>query len=293
MLRLKKRLKVLIVDDDDQIRAYLRPIVGKMGRTDTVEEASGGEQALEMVKQSRYDLVFLDINMPGLSGIEVADRLRALEASPLIIFVADDGKYAAQAFELDAMDYLIKPLDGERVFRSIQKACNCMRISSKVALEAGSHLPKGMIQETIHIPEDSFDENSLIQTIKKVWSWDETKRKAKPEVKLRRLPVNKGGRTLLIPYDDIIFAEAWEDCSYVHTAEEAFLTSFSLKALEERFEDSRFFRAHRKFLVNLDQVTEILSMPGGNLLLRTKGKKKVEIPISRRRVRELKEIVGL
>lgn len=287
------KLKTLIVDDEDQIRIHLRSIVSKMGKIDTIEEASGGEQALEMVKQYPYDLIFLDINMPGLSGIEVADKLRVFEAPPLIIFVADDGKYAVQAFELDAVDYLIKPLDGERVFRSIQKACNCMRISSKVAPEAKGHPPKGMIQETIYIPEDSFDENSLIQAIKKVWSWDESIRKAKPEVKLRRLPVDKGGRTLLIPYDNIIFAEAWEDCSYVHTAEEAFLTSFSLKALEERFEDSRFFRAHRKFLVNLDQVTEILSMPGGNLLLRTKGKKKVEIPISRRRVRELKDIVGL
>jgi DNA-binding LytR/AlgR family response regulator len=287
------KLKTLIVDDEDEIRSHLRSILDKMGRIEIVEEAHSGEQALEMVKRSQYDLVFLDIKMPNLSGVEVADKLRAFDTSPLIIFVAEDEKYAVQAFELDAIDYLMKPLDAERVFRAIQKACNCMRIKSRIIPDVKGHPPKGITEETIHIPEDSFDENSLIQAIKSVWSWDKSRKKAKPEVRLKRLPVDKRGRTLLISYDSIIFAEAWQDCSYVHTAEETFLTSFSLKGLEERLDDSRFFRAHRKFLVNLDQVTEILSMPGGNLLLRTKGKRKVEIPISRRRVKELKSIVGL
>jgi DNA-binding LytR/AlgR family response regulator len=101
------------------------------------------------------------------------------------------------------------------------------------------------------------------------------------------------GRTLLIPYTQIIFVEAYEDYSYVHTAKQKFLTSYRLKNLEDRLRMHRFFRVHRKYLVNLDMVTEIASLPGSNFMLRTAGKTRIELPISRRRIAELKKILGL
>ena len=105
--------------------------------------------------------------------------------------------------------------------------------------------------------------------------------------------MSQDGRTILIPYDQIIFVEAFEDYSYVHTANQKFLSSHRLKNLEDRLGPHRFFRVHRKYLVNLDMVTEIASMPGSNFMLRTTGRTRIELPISRRRIAELKKIIGL
>ncbi|HKI81569.1 MAG TPA: LytTR family DNA-binding domain-containing protein, partial [Pseudodesulfovibrio sp.] len=121
-------------------------------------------------------------------------------------------------------------------------------------------------------------------------AWDQTSNR-RPEID--KLAVNQDGRTILIPYDQIIFVEAFEDYSYVHTANQKFLSSHRLKNLEDRLGPHRFFRVHRKYLVNLDMVTEIASMPGSNFMLRTAGRTRIELPISRRRIAELKKIIGL
>jgi DNA-binding LytR/AlgR family response regulator len=105
---------------------------------------------------------------------------------------------------------------------------------------------------------------------------------------IEKLAVTLDGRTILIPYTQIIFVEAYEDYSFVHTATQKFLTSYRLKLLEDRLKPHRFFRVHRKYLVNLDLVTEIASLPGGNFMLRTAGKTRIELPIGRRRIGELK-----
>jgi DNA-binding LytR/AlgR family response regulator len=112
-------------------------------------------------------------------------------------------------------------------------------------------------------------------------------------VEIEKLPINQDGRLLLVPYSQIVFIEAYEDYSYVHTSGDKFLTSYRLKNLEERLRKHRFFRVHRKYLVNLEMVTEIASMPGSNFMLRTAGRKKIELPISRRRIGELKQLLNL
>ena len=112
-------------------------------------------------------------------------------------------------------------------------------------------------------------------------------------VDIEKLPITQDGRTILLPYTQILFIEAYEDYSFVHTVSQKMLTSYRLKNLEERLRPHRFFRVHRKYLVNLDQVTEIATLPGGNFMLRTAGKTRIELPIGRRRIGELKQILGL
>lgn len=122
-------------------------------------------------------------------------------------------------------------------------------------------------------------------------AWDYTSR-FRP-VEIGKLAITQDGTTILVPYNEIVFVEAYEDYSYVHTSTDKYLTSYRLKVLEGRLRPHRFFRVHRKYLVNLDMVTEIASVPGGNCMLRTMGLTRIELPISRRRLSELKEILGL
>jgi DNA-binding LytR/AlgR family response regulator len=112
-------------------------------------------------------------------------------------------------------------------------------------------------------------------------------------VEIERLAITLEGKTMLLPYNEIIFVEAYEDYSYVHTATQKYLTSYRLKVLESRLRSHRFFRVHRKYLVNLDMVTEIASLPGSNFMLRSAGRTRIELPISRRRLAELKQVLGL
>jgi DNA-binding LytR/AlgR family response regulator len=289
------KLRTLIVDDEPLIRSELRSMLDKLDTVEVVGESASASEALKLLSALDYDLVFLDIQMPGLTGLEVAEKLKDHPRPPQVIFVTAYSRYAPKAFDLDAVDYILKPFDEERLAHAVQKAVQWKEIHEagtrrKAGGAEGRPLPRG--RETVQIPQESFDEGSLMSAIEKAWGYDEMK-KSGQAMRLERLPVDKGGKTVLIPYQDIIFAKAYEDYSYVNTAKESFLTSFSLKMLEERFKAGRFFRAHRKFLVNLDQVTEIISMPGGNFILRTKGEKKVEIPLSRRRVKHLKKILGL
>lgn len=274
------KLKALIVDDEPLIRAELRAILEKLGTAEVVGGAASAKEALKLISALDYDLVFLDIQMPGLTGLEVAEKLKERPKSPMIIFVTAYSRYAPKAFDLDAVDYILKPFDEDRVRHAVEKAIKWREVRDaepKAAeeAEAASGMDVAPGRAGLEAPEEQAAASK------------------DGRLRLERLPVEKGGKTVLIPYQDIVYAKAYEDYSYINTAREAFLTSFSLKMLEERFKGSRFFRAHRKFLVNLDQVTEIVSMPGGNFLLRTKGEKRVEIPLSRRRVKLLKKIIGL
>jgi DNA-binding LytR/AlgR family response regulator len=286
------KLRALIVDDEPLIRSELRSMLEKLATVEVVGESASATEALKLLGALDYDLVFLDIQMPGLTGLEVAEKLKSHPRPPQVIFVTAYSRYAPKAFDLDAVDYILKPFDEGRLAHAVDKAFKWKEIREGGLRRRPQEAPGLRPREApIQIPQESFDEQSLMSAIEKAWGYEDLKRDG--QMRLERLPVDKGGKTVLIPYQDIIFAKAYEDYSYVNTAKESFLTSFSLKMLEERFKSARFFRAHRKFLVNLDQVTEIISMPGGNFILRTKGEKKVEIPLSRRRVKHLKKIIGL
>jgi DNA-binding LytR/AlgR family response regulator len=279
-----KKLRALIVDDEPLIRSELRAMLEKLDTVEVVGESASASESLKLLGALDYDLVFLDIQMPGLTGLEVAEKLKQHpRRPPQVIFVTAFSRYAPKAFDLDAVDYILKPFDEQRLAHAVDKA-----VKWKDICEAGVRRQAEEKREAaFQLREEAAAEPESAEP----WGQDEP-RQAGP-MRFDRLPVDKGGKTVLIPYQDVVFAKAYEDYSYVHTARESFLTSFSLKMLEERFKMARFFRAHRKFLVNLDQVTEIVSMPGGNFLLRTKGEKKVEIPLSRRRVKHLKKIIGL
>lgn len=234
-------LKALVVDDEAPARSELRFLLEDAGGIEVVGEASNAPEALQLIKAIPYDVVFLDIDMPGLSGMRLAEVLGSLDRQPAIIFVTAHSEHAVKAFEVAATDYLVKPVEVERLRTAIDR------------LRPSEETP----------------------------------------VRVERIPVEKGGRKLLLQVDDIYYVMAKDDYSYIYTAEERYLSTASLAQLESRLESQGFFRVHRRFVVNLAQVKEIVPMYGGTMLLTLKDKAGTQVPASRRRVPMLKRALGL
>ncbi len=234
-------LKALVVDDEAPARSELRFLLDEAGGVEVVGEASNASEAFQLIKAIPYDVVFLDIDMPGLSGVQLAEALAELERQPSIIFVTAHSEHAVKAFEVAATDYLVKPVELDRLRVAIDRL--------------GPAHQEG--------------------------------------ARIERIPVEKTGKKLLLQVEDIYYIMAKDDYSYLHTGTERYLSTISLAQLEHRLEPSGFFRVHRRYLVNLAQVREVVPMYGGTLLLTLKDPEGTQVPVSRRRVPSLKKALGL
>jgi two-component system response regulator LytT len=235
-------LKALVVDDEAPARSELRFLLGEAGGVEVVGEAGNAVEALQLIKAIPYDVIFLDIQMPGLSGVQLAEVLSGLSRPPSIIFVTAHGEHAVKAFEVKATDYLVKPVEIERLRQAIAR------------LEPAAELAPA---------------------------------------KVERIPVEKSGKKLLINVSDILYVMAKDDYSYLYTPADRYLSTISLAQLEIKLEPVGFFRIHRRYLVNLARVKEVVPMYGGTLLLTLADDAATQIPVSRRRVPALKKALGL
>lgn len=237
----------MIVDDEAPARSELRFLLEQTGKIGGITEASSVRTAIEMLMKNRVDVVFLDISMPGASGLQLAEVLHKLKNPPAIVFVTAYSDHAVEAFDVDAIDYLLKPVEEARLDRAIEKV-----------------LARGK-----PIVETKSSSSSI-----------------------ERIPVEKGGRKVLIPVDQIRYIMAKDDYSCLYTEDDHYLSTISLRQLETTLADENFFRVHRRYIVNLSYVSEVESVPGGTLLLtmRDDGEK---ISVSRRRVAPLKKVLNL
>lgn len=288
------KLKTLLIHPDPEVRTALRDALEDVHFVQVLGEAVTAFEAMELLEAIPYGVFFVGTNLPGdASGIEMAQMLAGRKHKPALIFISDSESKAYAAFELGATDYLLWPPAPGRMARTIDRLQNFKQRYREVptpesyTAEVESPDDNGD-EQTVKLPLPEEEQDSFLAALKA--AWDQTA-KRRPEID--KLAVTQDGRTILIPYDQIIFVEAFEDYSYVHTANQKFLSSYRLKNLEDRLGPHRFFRVHRKYLVNLDMVTEIASMPGSNFMLRTAGRTRIELPISRRRIAELKKIIGL
>ncbi|MRS12014.1 MAG: response regulator transcription factor [Actinobacteria bacterium] len=234
-------LKALLVDDEVPARSELRFLLGEAGGVEVVGEAGSASEAVQLIKAIPYDVVFLDVNMPGLSGIDLAEALTGLSHPPAIVFVTAHSEHAVQAFEVAAVDYLVKPVEIKRL---------------RMAIERLAPASEG-------------------------------------QPRVDRIPVEKGGRKLLLQTSDICHIMAKDDYSYIYTDGERYLSTLSLADLESRLESQNFFRVHRRYLVNLSQVKEVAPMYGGTMELTLNDAEQSKVPVSRRRAPALKRSLGL
>ncbi len=285
------KLKTLLVHPDPQLRADLRKRLAKSGTVQVLGEAVSAFEALELLEAVRYGVFFLGLDLSGeMSGLELAGALAGRKDKPGLVFLAQDEQHAYQAFELGAVDYIIWPPADERFAKTLDKLAEFKaRFRLAPEPEDWTHTTMGeeTDERTVSLDLDEDEQEDFLSALKQ--AWDGT---ASRPAEIEKLAVAQDGKTIFIPFEQIIFIEAFEDYSYVHTAQQKFLTSHRLKNLEDRLAPHRFFRVHRKYLVNLDMVTEIASLPGSNFMLRTAGRTRIELPISRRRMAKLKQLLG-
>lgn len=295
-------LTTLLVHPDATTRAKLRALLEPVPFVRVLGEATSAQEALQLLEAIPYAIFFLGIGLNGpMDGLELARMLMGRKQRPALVFLAEDEQHAFAAFELEATDYIIFPCQESRFARTIDRLRQ-FKTHYNLAPEPSSrwkepHAPVAVdhegdydaLEETVQLPLADDEQESFLSALKQAWEYSS---KFRP-VEIERLAITLEGKTMLLPYNEIIFVEAYEDYSYVHTATQKYLTSYRLKVLESRLRSHRFFRVHRKYLVNLDMVTEIASLPGSNFMLRSAGRTRIELPISRRRLAELKQVLGL
>ncbi|MBG0777774.1 MAG: response regulator transcription factor [Desulfovibrionaceae bacterium] len=287
-------LKTLILHPEPDIRHALRRSLDRVDFVQVLGEAVTAGEALELLEVVPYGVLFTGVELPGgATGLELAQMLMGRKNHPAMVYIAPDESLAFQAFELGATDYLLYPYGEDRFARTVERLRQFKAHFKLIPLPEADYTADDDedddFEQTLKVPLGDEEQDQFLAALRH--AWDDAQRYRPLEIE--KLAIQQDGRTILIPYDQVIFVEAYEDYSYVHTATQKFLTSYRLKVLEDRLRLHRFFRVHRKYLVNLNMVTEIASLPGSNFMLRTVGRTRIELPISRRRITELKTILGL
>lgn len=253
------KLRALIVDDESPARKELRYLLQPFDDIQIVGETANAVEALELINNVDYSVIFLDIDMPGINGIELAKQLRDKPDSPAIIFTTAHEEYAFEAFSVHALDYLLKPINPKRLEEALDKL-----------REVREHKRAASASTPVKL--------------------EGTASSSKP---LEVIPVDQRGKTILLRPDEIIYIYTDKDNVYVKTHKESYLTRFTLRDLESRLSPSLFFRSHRCYLVNIQRMRELIPYFNGTYTVVVDDADRSEIPVSRTQSRKLKDILGL
>ncbi|HEX2915585.1 MAG TPA: LytTR family DNA-binding domain-containing protein [Chloroflexia bacterium] len=266
-------LKILIVDDEALARADLHYMLKELPRVTAVTECSNGTEALEMLQEDVFDAVFLDIEMPGLNGLKAVKIINQLRNPPLVVFVTAYDEHAVKAFELNAVDYLVKPYSAKRLEQTVEKL---LVVRARLQARSSRRTPEWEIAKTTPTP---------------VVVGGNTQ--GQPDTVFKKIPVEKGDGVLLISLSDVRYIEAYDDKVYVNTFDEQYLCRFSLTELENKLSSQGFARIHRSYIVNLQHVLELQPFFNGTYTLFVDDKKKSTLPVSRARVKSLRSLIGV
>lgn len=259
-------VKVLIVDDDERERIVLRYILNQINDVEVVGEAAHGLDALLLCQQKKIDLVFLDITMPEMGGLETARRLHELRDPPFFAFVTVKKEMAVNAYDMGALDYIVKPVEQQRLEKTIKRTK--LQISHKDVID---EMVTNKVKERIDYLLDMYKNF---------------------ESHPYKLPVREKGRIMLLDQDEIIYCESQGKKVYICTGDEGVLSNYTLNELETRLDHYTFFRAHQAFIVNISYVREIINFGEGSYMLHLNNSKK-NIILSRSRAKMLRKRLGI
>lgn len=295
--------RALIVDDEAPAREELRYLLEEAagteasgaGRVQVVGEATNGEEALLLLNSLNYDLVFLDIRMPGLTGLEVAQRLRENPRGPRVIFTTAYPDHAVEAFDLSAADYLVKPFDAERLRRAVERALNLGKEPGARDDGAAQPVTAGGAGGAAAPQGQGLDSAAAANGTGQGQAHGHGAQGPSSSAVLDplvRIPVQKDGRTVLVDGEAIVYAAAARGYSSLKLADDKLLVSFSLNELERRLQ-GHFFRVHRSYLVNLRYVRELVPDFRGTLVMVMNDRQRSRVEVSRRHARELRKRLGV
>jgi two-component system, LytTR family, response regulator len=251
-------LRAFLIDDEPLALNRLARMLQATGRVEIAGRATDPTEGLAAVASASADVLFLDIHMPGLSGFQVVERV---PPGPSIVFVTAHDEHAVRAFEVNAVDYLLKPVDRARLDSALDRVC------ARRARPGGDDVRAAL--------------ERLAQQLRAAPSF------------LEHLAARTRDRVQLVPTADVTHVLAKDRATYAVTATTQHLLDVTLAELERRLDPARFLRINRGILVNLAWVAEVRAEPGGHLAVRLKDAARTELAVSRDRVRALKDRLGL
>ena len=285
-------ISALIIDDEQLAREELRYLLDQVGGVDVVAQGTNGIEAFDLIEKYHPDLVFLDVQMPGLDGFAVIQRLmdrkRQIEAAgedaetlPQIVFATAYDQYAVRAFDVNAVDYLLKPFDRTRVQQAVDRVRGRMAVGVSNIAGAGSGAD---------LPIESQLE-ALLRLLKGPQGGSRASHAAKLPA---RLIVQAQSRLLLVDQADICYAAIDEGVIRVVTQSfEGHSKCRTLEELLDLLDPAHFWRAHRGFVVNINHIREVVPWFKSSYQLRMNDKRQTEIPVSRAQTRRLRELFNL
>ena len=254
-------LSAVIVDDEQLARDELAFLLKSVGDVEVVAQGKNGLEAVHLVKEHSPDLLFLDVQMPGLDGFGVIKKLMDKKVHlPQVVFATAFDQYAVKAFEVNAVDYLLKPFDKVRVASSVRKAKERVNASA--------------------VPSERLE--NLIRSLE-----------SKPQQRAKVL-IKTAGRLFLVDQRDICFASIGDGIITVVTSQmEGQSNCRTLEELLDSLDQNVFWRAHRSYLVNINRIREVVPWFKSSYQLRMDDKKQSEVPVSRAQTKRLRELFRL
>lgn len=245
-----KKIRTIIIDDEKLARDIIKLYLTNNSEFEIVAEASNGYEGIKIINEQKPDLIFLDIQMPKINGFEM---LELIEEPPLIIFTTAFDQYAIKAFEINAIDYLLKPFSQERFNESLQRIKRIFANNEKTKIDFIKNL------------------NTKIST----------------NEFLNRIVVKNGSKINIIDIEKVDYIEAQDDYTMIHSKEGKFLKQKTMKYFEENLDSQKFIRIHRSYIVNLKQIKqiELLEKDSHQIILQT-GQR---LPVSKTGYLKIKE----
>lgn len=250
-------LNILIVDDENPARDELKYLLALEKDTNLVGEADSGSQAILLAAQLKPNVIFLDVQMRGMNGLETAVILRTVVPETLIVFATAYDEYAVKAFELGAVDYILKPFEQERIHGTVERLKSYCHEEWLAAV--------GRMDTTL----------------------------GKTKITVNKIPLEQEGKIIMVNYSDIIYAYTQRGIVKVVAMCGAFTYGGTLTEMETRLTQTNLVRVHKSYIVNMDKVKEVVPWFKGTYWLKVEGDTEAEIPVSKSQIKEIKDILGL
>jgi two-component system LytT family response regulator len=260
-------IRALIVDDEPLARERLHELLDEAPGVTVVGDAEDGPEAVEAIREQAPNLVFLDVQMPGMSGIDVIEEIGA-EAMPTTVFVTAYDQYAIKAFDLAAVDYLLKPFDDERFEQALHRARD----------QIASQNDEAISERLLRLLRER--DPSLLE-----------EERTRDEPYLERIAVQGRGKARIVPVDDLTHITADGSYAELHTGDDTYVIRERMKTLTARLDPEAFARVHRSAIVRLEKIELLLRGGGGDYAVRLQDG--TRIPVSRSRVDELEDRLGV
>ena len=256
------KITALIVDDEQPARDELAFLLKGFPQLEVVGQGKNGLEAVSLVRELNPHLVFLDVQMPGLDGFGVIKRLLDRKVRmPLMVFATAYDHYAVQAFEVNAVDYLLKPIARSRLEKTIAKVQRLI--------------------ETAESPDGRLER--LVQMVQE-----------RPVAQATKLVVKSGGRLVLVDSDDVVYASIQDGIISIVTKEIEGQSNFrTVEELQGNLDPNTFWRVHRSYLINVNRIKEVVPWFKSSYQLKMDDRKQTEVPVSRSQTRRLRQLLKL